>query len=80
MANFSVSGVEIQAIAAAVPQQIVATEDSPLLETAQEQQHFIKNVGIAHLLGVGFYAKKIRIIFLVFFRIRWIGTIRKNYV
>ena len=48
MANFSVSGVEIQAIAAAVPQQVVSTTSSPLLETAQEQQHFIKNVGIAH--------------------------------
>ncbi|WP_367389515.1 3-oxoacyl-ACP synthase III family protein [Lewinella sp. LCG006] len=48
MANFSVSGIEIQAIAAAVPQQLVSTANSPLLEAAQEQQHFIKNVGIAH--------------------------------
>jgi 3-oxoacyl-[acyl-carrier-protein] synthase-3 len=48
LANFSISGVDIQAIAAAVPQQVVATVDSPLLITAQEQQHFIKNVGIAH--------------------------------
>jgi 3-oxoacyl-[acyl-carrier-protein] synthase-3 len=48
LAHFSVPGVDIQAIAAAVPQTTVSIADSPLLPRPQERQHFIKNVGIAN--------------------------------
>ena len=48
LANLSVVGVDIQAIAAAVPQKTVSNTDAIVLQTDQERQHFIKNVGIAH--------------------------------